>query len=418
MESRWTPSGPNEVGIDGYIELFDPNSHLPLGLTVAVQSKVVTAAAGDPKPTLDYWCDANDIEYWLNGNTPVVLVVSSPTSNEGYWISVKDCFKEWTPTSSTRVTFIKGQHRFSADSFRQLVEIAAPKAGLYLAPARCQETLHSNLLPLEACPSRIFIAATDCRTSGDVWSLLRKTEREVDAGWVLLEKKVFSFHDLGEEPWSSICDTGALEEFPTTEWSESRDPQQQRVFVHLLNQSLKAQLSPEVRYWLRENCYAMVGRPRRLSYQSLKRASKISVVSQFSSIAADGRHFEWRRHMAFCGQFRRLEDQWHLEITPTYRFTTDGYSLDRFHEDRLKGIKAIEGNRAVLSSVLFWADYLRPKATLFDNRTPPLGFGKLLTFSSNVGIVDRTWLSEDPDFARETALQGLLLPNLEDGPDL
>ena len=231
MESRWTPSGPNEVGIDGYIELFDPNSHLPLGLTVAVQSKVVTAAAGDPKPTLDYWCDANDIEYWLNGNTPVVLVVSSPTSNEGYWISVKDYFKEWTPTSSTRVTFIKGQHRFSADSFRQLVEIAAPKAGLYLAPSRCQETLHSNLLPLEACPPRIFIAATDCRTSGDVWSLLRKTEREADAGWVLWEKKGFSFHDLGEEPWSSICDTGTLDEFPTT---ERRHPRRHTIWHHAI----------------------------------------------------------------------------------------------------------------------------------------------------------------------------------------
>ena len=28
MGSRWTPSGPNEVGIDGYIELFDPGSRV------------------------------------------------------------------------------------------------------------------------------------------------------------------------------------------------------------------------------------------------------------------------------------------------------------------------------------------------------------------------------------------------------
>ena len=89
MGSRWTPSGPNEIGIDGYIELFDPNSCLPLHLTVAVQSKVVTAIAGDSNSTFDYWCDANDVEYWMNGNTPVILVVSSPTSNECYWISVR-----------------------------------------------------------------------------------------------------------------------------------------------------------------------------------------------------------------------------------------------------------------------------------------------------------------------------------------
>ena len=46
MGSRWTPSGPNEIGIDGYIELSDPNSRQALGLTLAVQSKVVTAVAG------------------------------------------------------------------------------------------------------------------------------------------------------------------------------------------------------------------------------------------------------------------------------------------------------------------------------------------------------------------------------------
>lgn len=419
MGSRWTPSGPNEVGIDGYIELFDPNSRQPLRLTVAVQSKVVTAIADDLNPAFDYWCDANDVEYWVNGNTPVILVVSSPASNEGYWISVKDYFKGWTPADPARVTFSKGQHRFSPDSFHQLVTIAAPKQGLYLAPTRHQETLYTNLLPLQGYSAHIFIACTDCRTPRDVWALLRATKQEVDAGWVLWERKIFSFHDLSEKPWSSVCDAGTVESFATVEWSESSDSQRQRVFVQLLNQSLKAQLSPEVRYWPQEDCYAIVGRPRKLSYQSLRRPSKITVVSLFSTTAADGREFEWLRHMAFRGQFRFLERQWYLELTPTYRFTRDGHALDRFHEDRLKGIKRIEGNRAVLSSVLFWADYLRPKVTLFGVSTSALQFGQLLTFSSDVGIVDRTWLSDDPDFARDTELSSkqLLLPDFDDGTD-
>ena len=136
MGSRWTPSGPNEVGIDGYIELFDPNSRQSLRLTIAVQSKVVTAISNDPSPTFDYWCDASDVEYWLNGNTPVILVVSSPVSNESYWICVKSYFKDWTPSEPARVTFVKEQHRFSPDSFHLLVKIAAPKLGLYLAPTR------------------------------------------------------------------------------------------------------------------------------------------------------------------------------------------------------------------------------------------------------------------------------------------
>jgi hypothetical protein len=419
MGSRWTPSGPNEVGIDGYIELFDPNSRQPLHLTVAVQSKVVTAIADNSSPAFDYWCDVNDVEYWLNGNTPVILVVSSPASNEGYWISLKEYFKDWTPADPARVSFIKGQHRFSRESLRLLVAIAAPQQGLYLAPTRHEETLHTNLLHLQGCAAHIFIACTDCRTPRDVWTLLRATKQDVDAGWVLWERKIFSFHDLGEKPWSSVCEPGTVEGFATVEWSESSDSQRKRVFVQLLNQTLKAQLSPEVRYWPQEDCYALVGRPRKLSYQSLRRSSKISVVSLFTSRAADGREFECLRHMAFRGQFRFLEGKWYLEITPTYRFTRDGHTLERFHEDRLRGIKRIEGNRAVLSSVLFWEDYLQPKATLFSGSTAVLQFGQLLTFSLDVGIVDRTWLSADPDFARDTELSSrqLSITDFDDGTD-
>jgi hypothetical protein len=54
MASRWTPSGPNEVGIDGYIELFDPVTRKPLGVTLAAQSKVVSAVGADSAPTFDY----------------------------------------------------------------------------------------------------------------------------------------------------------------------------------------------------------------------------------------------------------------------------------------------------------------------------------------------------------------------------
>jgi Domain of unknown function (DUF4365) len=419
MGSRWTPSGPNEIGIDGYIELFDPNSHQSLGITVAVQSKVVNAIAENSNPTFDYWCDRDDLEYWLNGNTPVVLIVSDLVSLQAFWVSIRDYFKEWTAASPTRVTFVKSQQRFTQDCFPQLSKVGAPKSGLYLAPSRHQETLHTNLLPLRACPPTISIAGTECRTPRDVWTVLRETNQEVDAGWLLWEKKIFSFHDLGKGPWSSVCDLGTLEAFSTTDWSESDDPQRQRIFVQLLNQTLKAQLNEEVRYWPKEDCYAILGRPRKLSYQSLRRMSKITVISQFSSQSADGRTFQWLRHVAFRGQFRLLEGQWCLEITPTYRFTHDGFGLDRFHEDRLKGIKRIEGNRAVLSSILFWADYLQPKATLFDGDPPPLQFGSLLTFPCNVGIVDKAWLSADPEFARDTALYGqkLLLPDFEDGAD-
>jgi hypothetical protein len=346
MGSRWTASGPNEVGIDGYIELFDPNSRQSLALTVAAQSKVVAAITTDSDNSFAYYPDPNDVAYWLNGNTPVILVVSDGTPQNVYWISVKRYFKDWSPSETARITFDKTKDRFSRDSFSQLVEIAATKSGLYLAPSVRSEVLRTNLLPVESYPPTLCSADTDCRGYRHVWAQLRNLGGDIDAAWLLWEGKIFSFHDLTKPPWSSLCDLGTLEEFSTTEWSESEDQQRQRIFVQLLNQTLKAQLHPEIRFWPKEDCYAILGKPHKLSYQSIRRPSKITVVSQFASTSADGRKFEWLRHLAFRGQFRFLSAFWYLEITPTYRFTTDGYALDRFHEERLKGIKRIPRNKA------------------------------------------------------------------------
>jgi hypothetical protein len=416
MESRWTPSGPNEVGIDGYIELFDPATRKALGLNLAAQSKSATGVGADPKPTFDFWCAPADLEYWLAGNMPVILVVSDPASKEAWWIPVKDYFKDWTPGSPTTVTFKKDEQRFTKDSFKALVALAAPKPGLYLAPARKTERLHSNLLRVDAYPERIYFADTECRWPSDVWALLRKSHHDPDAGWVLKGKRFISFHDLSEEPWRAVCDGGTVESFPTTDWSDSADPDRQHLFIQLMNQTLRAQLRDGVRYWSKEECFALTGKPKKLQYQSLKRRSKITVISQFSHTAKDGRTFEWRRHMAFRSQFRLFDGQWCLEITPTYRFTEDGYELDRFHEDRLKGIKQLEGNRAVLSCVLFWADYLRPKADLFADAPPPIRFGDLVTFEAPVGINDTQWLSDDPEFGKAAELQkdALSLPDIDD----
>lgn len=407
MGSRWTASGPNEVGIDGYIELFDPNSHEALGVTLAAQSKVHSPLATDSKPTFDFWCDPRDVEYWLNGNTPVILIVSNPARKEAYWVAVKEYFNDWTPTAPTTVTFVKANQLFGAGSFRQLLKIAAPKPGLYLAPTRRDEVLHSNLLTLESYPSEIFVAATDCRFPGQVWEALRKSRCEVDASWILWEKKIISFHDLGEFRWSSVCDPGTREGFPIAEWAESNDPVRQRQFVQLLNRVLRNQLQEHVRYWPEQDCYAMAGPPRKLPYRSLKRTSSISVMTAFSSNNKEGRRFYWYRHLAFHGQFRFLEGHWYLEITPTYRFTSDGYTLDRFHEERLSGIKRLEGNRAVLSAVLFWADYLRPRSNMFEAKEPLLQFGKLVAFNCPVGIVDREWLADDPGFEDGSGQAGL-----------
>lgn len=400
MGSRWTASGPNEVGIDGYIELFDPNTNSPLGKTLAVQSKALSSFSNETDEYFDYWCNRRDIDYWLQGNVPVILIVSRPATNEAYWVCIKDYFARPEQLSSTKIRFSKSSQRFNVEGFEELVKIGrSPEIGFYLAPVPRNERLYSNLLPLEQFPPKIWIASTTCRKASDVWSNIKDRGEHVDGAWILREKNILSFHNLGESPWSSICDLGTLDGFDSNEWADSNDPDKYRQFVQLLNQTLRSQLYPRVRYWPNEDCYAYVGSleegSKKASYRSAKRKSKVTVVSIYTKTNEDGRIFVWLRHLAFRGQFRRFEGQWYLEITPTYRFTRDGYILERFHEDRLKGIKRIEGNRAVLSAVLFWADHLRVKSDLFLKQNVPLIFGDLLTFNVNVGINDGQWSAQN-----------------------
>jgi hypothetical protein len=122
MGSRWTPSGPNEVRIDGYIELFDPDDGRPLNLTLAVQSKV-DSRLPKKNAVFYYWCNREDIENWLRSSLPVILVVSSPSSDEAYWVSIADYFGH-RGRDSTRVAFAKTENALTRASFGQLVQAA------------------------------------------------------------------------------------------------------------------------------------------------------------------------------------------------------------------------------------------------------------------------------------------------------
>ena len=402
MSSRWTPSGPNEVGIDGYIELFDRASGSALGKTLAVQSKAVSQFSNETNESFDYQCNARDLDYWLQGNMPVILVVSRPNTDEAYWMSIKDYFSGPEPRATQKIIFSKTTHKFTPESFPDLLELGRFRySGLYLAPVPRAERLHSNLLHLKDFPSRIWTASTPFRKAKEIWDCFRDSEQNVDGAWILKEKKIFAFHDINDSPWKDVCEPGTVEDFESFDWSDSDNPDRQRQFVQLLNLTLRSQLSPKVRYWPREDCYAYVGYldagTKKLKYQSLKRRSSISVVTKYDKKTEDGHTFDWLRHLAFRGKFRRFEEKWYLEITPTYRFTWDGLSLYHFHENALKGIKRLEGNRAVLSSVLFWADCLKPKDGLFANNNRLLVFGELLGFELEVGINDKQWRKQDPD---------------------
>jgi hypothetical protein len=86
-----------------------------------------------------------------------------------------------------------------------------------------------------------------------------------------------------------------------------------------------------------------------------------------------------------------------LEITPTYYFTTNGYSPSGYADDALKGIKQLERNQAVLGQVVMWASYLNKPPDLFTSKYPFLEFGQLQSVRLDVGIDDTAWLGKEED---------------------
>jgi hypothetical protein len=59
-------------------------------------------------------------------------------------------------------------------------------------------------------------------------------------------------------------------------------------------------------------------------------------------------------------QFQRFENQWYLEVTPSYHFTQDGFRLSRYFEERLSGIKMIERqNKVHLRQLRLWSEVLQ-----------------------------------------------------------
>lgn len=126
MGFLWYATPGMEAGIDGVIEIRDKITGAVYNKIIQVQSKATekrfTAETADK---FHYTCDENDLRYWLEGNTPVILVVSRPRTDEAYWVSVKSYFKDPEKRASRRVVFDKNRDRFDERSAKALMDLAS-----------------------------------------------------------------------------------------------------------------------------------------------------------------------------------------------------------------------------------------------------------------------------------------------------
>jgi len=66
----------------------------------------------------------SDLNYWLTGNRPVILICCKAGTKEAFWVSVKDYFAKVERRHQRKIRFNKQRDRFDTSCRNSLVRLA------------------------------------------------------------------------------------------------------------------------------------------------------------------------------------------------------------------------------------------------------------------------------------------------------
>ena len=405
-------TGGVEAGIDAYIEIRDPETSIVSNHILQAQCKATTRALPkDDGDTFEWTVSEDEINYWRHGTAPVILIVAEPDHNRCYWKSIRDQFSDADKLARRKIVFDKTADILDKDAAIKLAALAQSVApGTPPLADRGEEELTLNLLRISHVAPTLYWAPTDAPTDRVFGTKLRALDPRAGSEWIVRSKAILSFHDLDQDPWRQLCDTGAMESFGIEEWSESDDPDRRRHFVELLGRALNQMVWPKLRRDKSHGCYYFQKPHRRdklwYPYKGLQNQTGRNVVNRYSP-KNDPTRTSYFRHSAFTPRFHGFGDDWYLEVTPTYIFTRDGREAAKFASDNLKKIKEIEKNAAVHGQFIMWREFLTRAhgGDLLEPEYPFLQFEAMEPFPLLRSVADELWKgSEAPEEAEALTL--------------
>ncbi|RVA36453.1 DUF4365 domain-containing protein, partial [Mesorhizobium sp. M7A.F.Ca.US.001.01.1.1] len=152
-----------DTGIDGYIELRDPITKEVRAQHIATQIK--TQSEGnfpeETAETFSFTCEQKDLDYWMEANTPVILVVVRLSDKGVFWKSVRTWFDDPERRRKRKVVFNKRSDALNAGSLAEFGALIASFArpGLMIPAMRSEEMLDTNLLKV-FYPDKVHVAMT------------------------------------------------------------------------------------------------------------------------------------------------------------------------------------------------------------------------------------------------------------------
>ena len=310
----------NDFGTDGSIELVDPETEKATNRIVLVQSKATSVVFGE-RP-IGFTCDEDDLRYWLHGNAPVILIRSHPVSDEAYWVSVKDYFNGHPEQrASRRIIFDRDNDRFDASCSTALLELARPRVdGLHLGTPPMHETLVTNLLPVEAFPNTIYVADAAIQRGSEARAVWGETPGDWPRDWLVWSGRLYSFTDPSTGLLSRLC-SGPVSSFPSAEWAGAEDDDRRHRFVRLLKGALSGQMRPALRS-SKDLTWVAAADELPVVINIPDTSTTRTIVKEYPR--GDGT-VRYVRHLAFLPTFVRYDEQWYLELTPSYHFTRDSH---------------------------------------------------------------------------------------------
>lgn len=425
MGFMFYPTGGVEAGIDGYIELRDTDTGEVSNLLLQVQGKASERERlqGDTASSFEFPCNEADIAYWLQGTAPVLLIFVWLKDGKAYWKSLKDWFSDPERVKARKIVFDKSADEFSPQAKAAIISVAAAaRPGAAGPSVRIDEDLLSNLVGV-GFANRLYWAPTRHETDKSFGAALRELDREAGSEWIVRGKSVLSFHDLDRWPWNQLCESEAMEEFDVDEWSDSDDEDRQRDFVALLNRAIGEFVRPQL-YRDRDSGVFYFRKPRdrdnlNRAYRSLQNTTTRRVVGRYGKKRKDPNQASYWRHSAFLHRFVRLGGKWYVEVTPTYHFTFDGRNPDGFGGERLKKIKEIENNAAVMGQFVMWRDFFvtQGRGDLLTGSYPFISFNELEALELDVGVPDGLWTSQESDPTSPLFEYALAGETVEEAPE-
>lgn len=364
MECIWRPTPNDDIGFDGEIELARDGSISGQILKVQVKSGP-SYFVNRVGTSFEFAAADSDVQYWIAANTPVILILFDPNKGEGYWKSMKWYLATNPPRAgaSYRVKFSRTRDKFVRQSFTALCGSAFEndEAGLtnYLKD-KIFETLHSNLLPVFAGPTYMYMfRICDSRLeemgeAGD--SCLRHTHRHKDS--------CFSFVNP-TRPGSGLQGIVLNETVEPIAYPKYlRERRSRNAATALWNKALNSWLlSLGLLAKDRHSYYfppEIDGKAREITWEPQGKSTATRSVAYPYTGKKTGKVAFWVHHACRI-QFKEVGGETVLHLVPAYVFTRDGQNY--VHSDDAGALstsrKSHERNYQVLNHLFFWTWFLR-----------------------------------------------------------